>query len=305
MNLIEELRKNVINSIFTMKSFKKSWDTWKNEIYKYAPTPTPREIFDLGDHLREIFLSTNIKNRSQSTLSSGGYCWEALVCWYLNICLVDTKTVVVKPTNTLLPTIIKNAITLKYKSYTSATESDLIAITFLDDYFLSETNDTENITEVINQYLDEPGGMANIDIHIIQCKTNWNDNAQIPMLWDIVYKSVGFPEEDDPEENEIQIGTEGTSIVEVNKFTYSFITVPTTNPKKLTAESTPVKRVYNLSGGNYWGMKSKNAVAFSIKEIINKNFQKKSCLTTIKIDKLRSLKYFNFPFQEDESENSY
>ena len=26
----------------------------------------------------------------------------------------------------------------------------------------------------------------------LQCKTNWNDNAQIPMLWDLIYNAQGF-----------------------------------------------------------------------------------------------------------------
>ena len=31
-----------------------------------------------------------------------------------------------------------------------------------------------------------------IEINVIQCKTNWNDNAQIPMLWDMIYKVKYF-----------------------------------------------------------------------------------------------------------------
>ena len=34
----------------------------------------------------------------------------------------------------------------------------------------------------------------------------------------------------------------------------------------------PVKRVQNISGGNYWGLESQNGVCNSIKEIFNKNF---------------------------------
>ena len=28
------------------------------------------------------------------------------------------------------------------------------------------------------------------EIGVIQCKTNWNDNAQIPMLWDMIYSNT-------------------------------------------------------------------------------------------------------------------
>lgn len=36
--------------------------------------------------------------------------------------------------------------------------------------------------------------VGNLEAHIIQCKTNWNDNAQIPMLWNMVYATKDFKE---------------------------------------------------------------------------------------------------------------
>jgi hypothetical protein len=104
-----------------------------------------------------------------------------------------------------------------------------------------------------------------LEVGIIQCKTNWNDNAQIPMLWEIVYSSTGFRNKN------ITIGKNGFKITDFKKFFYAFATVPSgkTNYK---ASGLPVQRVYNLSGGNYWGKASQSGIAHSLKEIYNKNF---------------------------------
>ena len=104
-----------------------------------------------------------------------------------------------------------------------------------------------------------------IEVGVIQCKTNWNDNAQIPMLWGIVYSSSGFTR------HNISIGREGFSMKDLSRFTYSFVTVPTNN-SEYKANSVAVKRVINLSGGNYWGKPSQSGVSNSIKEIFNRNF---------------------------------
>ena len=41
------------------------------------------------------------------------------------------------------------------------------------------------------------------EIGIIECKTNWKDNAQIPMLWDVIYSANGW------EGRNITVGKEG------------------------------------------------------------------------------------------------
>ncbi len=293
MNRIEQLRRYSINNLFQLPTFSKSWDAWIPEISRFAPTPTSREIFDLGDHLREIFMTTNSAGRTQSGLSAGGTCWEALVCWYLNLCLMNTRTVVLKNKNALIPKMIQDAISVNYGTFKSNTESDLIAITYPDVDFFTEEVTASSLGEIISSIEERFASnlIALIDIHIIQCKTNWNDNAQIPMLWDIVYSSTGFKPE------VVTIGKNGSTIKDAGKFSYSFVTVPTTNPNKIKMESTPVLRLKNLSGGNYWGMSSKQGVADSIKEIINHNFFNNSCLKTINIEKLKSNNYFNFPLR--------
>lgn len=280
-NIVEKLREECIKRLFTTDGFATAWPTWQSVISTKAPTPTPKQIINLGDHLREIFYSTNTSSaRSQSDVSGGGANWEALVCWYLNLCSIGRRTVVIKHNKALIPTPISNAITVNYGNFISNTESDLIAITFPDkeEYRIDKdeisiidedgqpvnlyTRRNYNFLDVLNALVARD--FSEIEIHIIQCKTNWNDNAQIPMLWDMIYSSTAF-------RADITIGREGYNINNARLFSYAFATVPTVRLEKIKRASVAVSRVRNLSGGNYWGKASEDGIASSVKEMLNRN----------------------------------
>lgn len=280
-NIVEKLREDAVKQLFSINGFRSVWSTWKSVINTKAPNNTPTQLINLGDNLREIFYSTNTSNgRTQSDVSGGGANWEALVCWYLNLCNTGRRTVVIKHNKKLIPSPISNAITVNYGNFISNTESDLIAITFPDkpeynmdinSINIADENGIRVETTIRNKYnllgiLNAlvARDFAEIEIHIIQCKTNWNDNAQIPMLWDMIYSSTAF-------KTGITIGREGYSINNARLFTYAFATVPTVKPEKITRSSVSVSRVRNLSGGNYWGKPTENGIASSIKEILNRN----------------------------------
>jgi len=294
-NIIEYLREEVIKMVLNTPSVKKVWPTWKLQIKTLIPNLSERQIYDLGDYLRDIFYSTKVA-RSQGGVSTGGTCWESIVCWYLNLCLIGRRTVVIKHNKKTLPPCISDAMTVNYGSFPSNTESDLIAITFPDksDYTIdkdsinvydSDGNPIPTYKTSRSKYnfiniLDAlcTRDFNDIEIHIIQCKTNWNDNAQIPMLWDAVYSATNF-------KSGVTVGRSGFSISDVKKFSYSFVTVPTVKPSKFKKDSIPVLRVRSLSGGNYWGMKSSSSIADSIKEMLGRNLKSghvQNHLTTIK-----------------------
>lgn len=72
----------------------------------------------------------------------------------------------------------------------------------------------------------------------------------------------------------ISIGRNGYSISTVSRFTYSFVSVPTISidvKSKLNPNSTCVRRVFPLSGSNYWGEPTKSGVANSLKEMLQRN----------------------------------
>lgn len=302
--IIEYARKLAIEQLFCSQTVKNSWGTWKSTILNLLSTPpTPKQIYDIGDNLRDIFRTTGTSGRGQSSLSGGGTGWEALVCWYLNLCLIGRRTFVIKHSEELIPAPISSAITVNYNNIPSNTESDLIAITFpnkseyvcdKDDIVINDENGNTvptyigkkvkryNYLNVINALVARD--FKDIEIHNIQCKTNWNDNAQIPMLWDAVYLATTF-------RNGITVGSNGYSMHDAKRFTYSFVTVPSNSLKtsngsdRYKPTSTPVLRVIYLTGGNYWGLPTKRGVASSVKEMLERNLKSgcdASILDTIK-----------------------
>ncbi len=288
MQLLEVYREAVINDLFKMRTFQSCWNShWKEKAASIiGDQPTFMTLQSLGDNLRDIFLSTNDGGRSQGSLSGGGAAWECLITWYVNLGLIGTNTIVLKHKKAFVPPVIVEALTVWYEGFSSNTESDLIAITFPDDKeacynmqylekFNNEIFHTDKLnSEIINSFnlndIDRliRDNFSKIKINVIQCKTNWNDNAQIPMAWDMIYSSNSFSGRD------ISIGSSHYSIFKLNHFIYSFVTVPTQKDinKSFKKSSTSVARVKRLSGSNFWGIETKEDIAHSISDIFELNY---------------------------------
>ena len=290
IKLIEIYRKEIIKYLFEIKSFSQSWEnSWKKEILTLLNNEELNEVnfFKLGENLRRIFLLTSSGDRGQGEVSSAGTGWESLLAWYLNLGLIGTRTIVIKPKKEFNFDTIQKTITVNYGNFISNSESDLIAVTFPQKkdiaYSVEKLEEYENkvfsidlleeldvySVDKINLFLNKiiENNISKIEVNVIQCKTNWNDNAQIPMGWDIIYSSTGFTNEN------IKIGRDGFSIHKIKDFKYSFITVPTQKDlDKIKKTSTQVLRVNNLSGGIFWGAQTKVNVAKNISEIFNDNF---------------------------------
>lgn len=270
-----------MESLFDTATFTRSWSIWNPYIKKIlGESYTERDLINLGDRLSDVFRTTSIGGRSQGELSGGGNAWESLVCWYINLCTIGSRVVAIKKMS-LVPKPIRDAITVNYGNFACNTESDITVIVFpdLDEYNnevtdFSVSNDSDTIIPfelkgkfnvAISDYLCQRD-FSNYEIGVIQCKTNWNDNAQIPMLWDMIYSAGGF------RGRNITIGRNGFNIQAIKSFTYSFVTVPSNQNASYLSTSVAVKRVTNLSGGNYWGKPSEQHIAKSIKEIFTNNF---------------------------------
>lgn len=294
-NLCEHLRQEAIAQLFKMGTMQSVWPVWQAKLSKLLDKPPYKasDIIALGDHLAEIFKSTGGTGRDQGSLSGGGAAWEGLVCWYLNLCLIGSRGIVVKQSKALIPDPISHAITVKYNNFKSNTESDLVGLVFPDKTEYTASLDTMkdyktksgtaafvrgklNYKPLINDLVDRDFGR--IDAAIIQCKTNWNDNAQIPMLWDMIYRAKEFVE------TGIVVGDKSYSIRNLNSFKYCFVTVPSTKAERLVPTSTAVQRVRNISGGNYWGRPSVGAVAESVAEIFGRNFHGASSSSGLRAD---------------------
>ena len=280
-NTIPDLyRKSSIENIFKTPTFKKCWPIWQPEIHRLlGENYTENEIINLGDHLTSIFQTTGAAGREQAELSAGGTAWESLVCWYINLCTVGSRIVAIKKMS-LVPAPIQHAITVNYGNFPCNTESDITVIVFpnLPDYNANivDLNVHDNNQPIpsfkkgkFNFHLANfltSRDFNEFEIGIIQCKTNWNDNAQVPMLWDMIYSANGF------RGHNITIGREGYNIHTASNFTYSFVTVPSNKKTVFKSDSVSVKRVTHLSGGNYWGKPTTQNVARSLKEIFTSNY---------------------------------
>ena len=105
-----------------------------------------------------------------------------------------------------------------------------------------------------------------VDLLVLQCKTNWEDTAQIPMLWDMIYNS-------ESKLNNVSVGINGLNPQSLGKFKYGFVTVPTgKRGEQVKPGLLKVLRVKNLTGGNFWGKPSETDVASSIKEFSGRHF---------------------------------
>ena len=217
--------------------------------------------------MRDIFKTTRPGSGrgGQSEMSSAGTLWEAIILWYMNICLLGSRAVVIKKSSKL-PKPIKDALTVYYDNLACSAEPDLTVMVFpKKDVFVGEPDlfltprarniDNEKLSNEVAKYFEL------FQIGVIQCKSNWNENSQIPMLWDIIYNSGGIPAQ------HIMVGTETFNLKDLKRFTYSFVTMPSNGLNGYSSTRVEISRVRNLSGGNYWGVPTKNGVAKSVKEI--------------------------------------
>ena len=263
MQFIEDYRNRAFEHIFKIDGFRTAWRSWGPEAAKLTDDfSDASKVFELGTHLSSIFKSTAPTGRSQATVSTAGGNWEALVAWYLNVVLSGTPGVAIKQLKALVPDAISDAMAINYGNETTNTESDVLGFVLPEEIALRDAGEkpfAKSLSEDIGPVLHK------IDVVNIQCKTNWNDNAQIPMLWDIVYSAKGF------HSASITNGINGFSVRDFNQFRYAFATVPS-QKKPIKPNSMPVRRVSGLSGGNYWGQASLNGVASGLPEIFKRNF---------------------------------
>ena len=261
----ENHRMLAMNATRAIKTWQDCWPVWEIELSRLSNNfSDAKKVHELGDHLRDVFFATNTGSRDQGSLSGGGAGWESLVTWYLNLVFSGTNAVAMRQSQSVVPKTILDATTIRYGNHQTNTESDVCVIVYPDDF------DFPNPGKAYMSELDKEVAkrIGDIEVGIIQCKTNWNDNAQVPMLWDMVYRaSFGSG-------TNIHIGMNGYRVQHLRRFSYSFVTVPSQKEGRMPSNSSQmaVKRVANLSGGNYWGMATKSGVALSLAEIFDSNF---------------------------------
>jgi hypothetical protein len=260
MNAIDSFRFQVLRHISTVKSFHQSWTVFGNHIDQtIGTTPTAQQIFTLGENLSKVFRSNSASGRSQSAVASGGAAWECLVAWYFNLIFHGTNVIATRQHQRFVPSVLYDSFCVTIANHKTNTESDIVVYSIPNaDSLLSMSLD--DIDELIRS------DIRSVNTAIVQCKTNWNDNAQIPMLWDLIYNSTSFRIPN------VYVGTNGVSPNSFGTFSYSFVTVPS-NDDTYSPSSVSVLRVKNLTGGNYWGHPTQQGVANAICNFFGRNFR--------------------------------
>jgi len=264
---LEQFRREALRHSTSLKGVQKSIPIWSSLVKsKLSTNPTSQEILNISQHLRDIFTATSISGRSQSAVSVAGSSWQTLVMWYLNMIFVGTDCVVIPPIKKFRPQVLEDATDVKMNGRSSNTETDLLAFTVPKHQSLSNSK-TATINNLINQ------DIGSTRVTIIQCKTNWNDNAQIPMLWNQIYELARAGNRF----AQLSVGTHYQPS-QFKDFTYAFVTVPTiklvtkSGKNKFNPQAVAVQRVSGMTGGNYWGLPSSPAVAESLDSFFNRNF---------------------------------
>tara|TARA_Y100000588_G_scaffold288856_1_gene307370 strand:- start:14 stop:877 length:864 start_codon:yes stop_codon:yes gene_type:complete len=252
--------------LFGLKAFGGQWKTRQARILSLiGKRPRKADILKLGDSLSDIFKLTGSGSRTQASLSSAGTTWEALVVWYLNLCLYKTEAVCIRGSR-LSPSPISDALSVCHESAILRSEPDVIVL--CSSALANAPGESsmakmkKSMDEIIEDNFDEVG-LVNL-----QHKTNWNDNSQIPMLWNMLYnqarKGAVIP-------NGFSIGRNGFSLKNLGHFGYGFVTVPSQSggPSSFQPSHLCVLRVRSMSAGNYWGYPTKSGVSYSMREFFN------------------------------------
>ena len=273
MNIIETYRSAVVGRLMSTPSFHVAWPTMRDSLLSRLPTAqalTAQDLFDLGDHISDAFRAVG-GDRGQSALTRAGTNWESLVSWYLNVCLCGTNAVAFKGYKRLIPDSIDSALTVNYGNRSLRSETDLLIVYVDGDQLQRGVADT---SQAIDEYRTiVTSHFQSTSVINVQCKTNWNDIAQIPMLWNLVYS----PNFSHPT---VTIGRGVYHIRNLRAFKYAFVTVPSQELSKFSPTCLPVLRVNTLSGGAYWGRPTVNRICSSIKEIFVNN-QAGNCLPNV------------------------
>ena len=85
-----------------------------------------KKIFEIGEHLSEVFQNNSKEGRDQANVSAGGAAWECLVTWYLNLIFWGTNVVAAKTKKSFIPKTIFNACSVTIANNQTNTESDIV-----------------------------------------------------------------------------------------------------------------------------------------------------------------------------------
>jgi hypothetical protein len=271
MKLIEQIRGEVVR-----KSIKQLGGSWSDRRailltgISNLQMASPQQILDIGDYLSFAFQLKQLKNiRDQAAVSAAGSAWADLVAVYINLVLAGTDAVAL--TRSFVPACVKEALKVTYRGQPAALQSDIDLMVLFVPGLMPNKPIGRARTAVTKAFSEACANrFGDLSVTLFQLKTNWNDTAQVPMLWNMIYNLTAVGK---MPPNGFSVGGGRYHLNGLKSFSYGFVTVPTQSD--LTAfkpTSMPVCRVAGCSGGAYWGRPTKHGVIKSIKEYFNHQY---------------------------------
>ena len=260
--MINEIKKNYLRSLSNVNSFKERWSIWGPQIRKIlGEEPSGEDIFNLVEGLNGIFFpeEKNSKiERGQEEVSQIGNAFKSFNIWFLNLLFWGTPILAMKQSKKFTPKVIRDCITVDISKMHINSDSNILIFNIPNHQLLKDSNS-------LNQHIEE--NISNVELIMLQSKTNWSDTVQETMLWDIIYNAEGLPDY-------VKVGINDFCPQNLHSFKYAFTTWPTGTRKEIEPDSMPVKRVENLTGGNFWLKETKQDVAANIKELPYRHFSR-------------------------------
>lgn len=267
MTLAEALRREVLAKMFALKKFPDLWPARRSLFLDaLGPEPSQSDIVALGDVLSEAFVLAGDERRDQGGVSAAGSAWEALVVWYFNLCLLGTSAVCVRG-KSQTPKPIRDALSVVFQGNILRDEPDVVILS--SPPLAKEWDGGGKLLNAVSREIE--ASFRETAVVNVQCKTNWNDNSQIIMLWNALYTQASAGA---LMSGGITIGTEQKSLNALKFFAYSFATVPTNKKNGYKSRHAAVLRVKSISGGNYWGRPGEPEVSASLRSFFNNVFAK-------------------------------
>jgi hypothetical protein len=271
MKLIEQLRGEVVSTSITRLG--STWPARRSILFdglRGRKSPTRREILEIGNNLSAAFRLKQLRNvRNQAAVSSAGTVWVSLVAIYLNIVLAGTNAIALP--RRFVPKCLKAALKVTYRGNAAALESDIdLMVVYGPEAHPMPPHPRRRpkLTDHFEHYCEDH--YALLSVTLFQLKTNWNDTAQVPMLWNMIYNITARGQ---MPANGFSVGSGTYHLHGLKSFGYGFVTVPTqSNLAAFTPTCMPVSRVTGCSAGAYWGQPTRKGVIKSITEYFNHFF---------------------------------
>lgn len=273
LNKLDKIRINFLKEIsdyVTITGEHGVWEFMNKSINSFVQLDSnmkfnAESILGIGDHLKDIWSSPPKDPNPQRGKNISGTSWNFVTAWYLNLIFWKTNILITK--GSYLPKPLADCLNVTANEENLYGSKDVLMAFSIPNVEGFEKNSFEDPYEGLSNHLFK--NLHSIEAVAINTKTNFSDAIKEDMLWSILFE-LSKKELNDNKSN-IKFGSDSANINMLNNFSYSVISAPS-GPKNYKENTKEIIRSKQLSGGFFWGMKTKDGVAPSIREFPKNHF---------------------------------